>query len=48
VKKSDTKEWLAKIEEWKKKGPLSYKKDDLLHPQYVVEEFTDKLKEKPL
>ena len=29
--------WLKQIEEWKKKYPLTYKKDDKLRPQYVVE-----------
>ncbi len=39
VKKPDTKEWLKKIEEWKKKYPLKYKDDDKLYPQYIVEEI---------
>jgi len=39
VKKPDTDEWLKKIDEWKKKWPLTYKKDDKLRPQYVVEEI---------
>lgn len=29
--------WLAQIAEWKKKYPLSYKKDGELRPQYVIE-----------
>lgn len=29
--------WLKQVEEWKKKFPLSYKKDKILRPQYVVE-----------
>ncbi|MFH1541959.1 MAG: biosynthetic-type acetolactate synthase large subunit [bacterium] len=29
--------WLAQIDEWKKKYPLTYKKDSILRPQYVVE-----------
>jgi len=34
------KEWLTEIEHWKKKHPLTYKKDDnILRPQYVVEEL---------
>lgn len=39
VKKPDTKEWLKKIDEWKKKYPLKYKDDDNVHPQYIVEEI---------
>ncbi|MFA4904936.1 MAG: biosynthetic-type acetolactate synthase large subunit [Candidatus Margulisiibacteriota bacterium] len=31
-------EWVAQIEEWKKKYPLAYKADGL-KPQYVIEEF---------
>ena len=38
-KKPNTKEWLAKIETWKKKAPLTYKKDDKLRPQYIIEEI---------
>jgi len=29
--------WLKQVDEWKKKYPLSYKKNDLLKPQFVVE-----------
>ncbi len=39
VKKADTAKWLATINGWKKKAPLSYKKDNKLRPQYVVEEI---------
>lgn len=39
VKKPDTKHWLAKINDWKKKGPLTYKNDEKLRPQYVIEEI---------
>jgi acetolactate synthase-1/2/3 large subunit len=39
VKKPDTKDWLSKIDEWKKKFPLRYKDDDKLRPQYVVEQI---------
>ena len=38
-KKPDTRAWLEKIESWKKDSPLTYKKDDKLRPQYVVEEI---------
>lgn len=36
-KQGKHKAWLDQIEEWKKKYPLTYKKDALLKPQYVVE-----------
>ncbi|MFH1776717.1 MAG: biosynthetic-type acetolactate synthase large subunit [Candidatus Omnitrophota bacterium] len=40
VKRPETKKWREKINEWNKKHPLSYKKDDeLLRPQYVLEEI---------
>ena len=39
LKKPDISEWLKKIEGWKKKYPLAYKKDSKLRPQYVVEEI---------
>jgi acetolactate synthase-1/2/3 large subunit len=32
-------EWVAQIEEWKKKYPLAYKSAGELKPQYVIEEF---------
>ena len=38
-KKPDTADWLKKINRWKEKGPLKYKNDDRLRPQYVVEEI---------
>ncbi|MBL7158415.1 MAG: biosynthetic-type acetolactate synthase large subunit [Candidatus Omnitrophica bacterium] len=38
-KKPDIKNWVAKIDEWRKKAPLRYKNDDKLRPQYVVEEL---------
>lgn len=39
VEPVDTAAWLAKIEEWKKKHPLSYQKEGELKPQYVVEQI---------
>jgi len=39
VKKPDTKAWIARVEDWKKKHPLKYKHDGALRPQYVVEEI---------
>jgi acetolactate synthase-1/2/3 large subunit len=44
VRKPDTKEWLRKIEEWKKKFPLRYRDDDKLRPQYVVEKIWEATK----
>jgi acetolactate synthase I/II/III large subunit len=37
--KDDHNAWLAQIEEWKKKYPLSYKKDNGLKPQYIIEQI---------
>jgi acetolactate synthase-1/2/3 large subunit len=37
IEKTKHEAWLAQIEEWKKKFPLTYKKDKKLRPQYVVE-----------
>ncbi|MFH1449412.1 MAG: biosynthetic-type acetolactate synthase large subunit [bacterium] len=39
VTKVDTKEWLKKIDQWKKENPLTYKKDGRLHPQFVIEKI---------
>ncbi|MFH1791626.1 MAG: biosynthetic-type acetolactate synthase large subunit, partial [Candidatus Omnitrophota bacterium] len=39
VKRPDIGAWIATIETWKRKGPLEYKRDDRLRPQYVVEEI---------
>ncbi len=33
--------WNKKIAAWKKEYPLSYKKDDLLRPQFVVEKISE-------
>ncbi len=33
--------WLKKIGDWKKKHPLSYKKDKVLRPQYIIEQVYD-------
>ncbi len=33
--------WIKKIEAWKKEYPLTYKKDNLLRPQYVVEQISE-------
>ncbi len=44
VKKPKTEDWLKKIQEWKTKSPLTYKKDDKLRPQYVVEQIYEATK----
>lgn len=41
VKKNTHKEWLKTISEWKDSKPLTYKKDDKLRPQYVVETISE-------
>lgn len=33
--------WVKKIEAWKKEYPLTYRKDNLLRPQFVVEQISD-------
>lgn len=45
IKKADTESWLKKIDEWKRKYPLSYdQKGDLIKPQYVVEQIYEATK----
>lgn len=39
IKKPDIGSWHRQIEAWKKKFPLTYKKDSRLRPQYVIEEI---------
>ena len=36
-----TEDWNKKIAVWKKETPLSYRQDDLLRPQFVVEQLND-------
>lgn len=36
-----TEEWTKKIAAWKKEYPLTYKKDNLLRPQFVVEQISE-------
>ncbi|MBU0533351.1 MAG: biosynthetic-type acetolactate synthase large subunit [Candidatus Omnitrophica bacterium] len=48
VKAPDTSDWLKKINGWKKKYPLTYKKDNKLRPQYVIEEICDLTKGKAI
>lgn len=40
VKPKKHTEWLKQIKEWKQKYPMTYKKDDKLRPQYIIEEIT--------
>lgn len=44
LKPPDTREWLKKIDEWKKAYPLKYADDDKIHPQYVVEQIYEATK----
>ena len=37
IKYKKRKEWEDKIEKWKKRYPLKYKRDDILRPQFVIE-----------
>ena len=36
-----TDSWIKKIDGWKKEYPLSYKKDNFLRPQFVVEQISE-------
>jgi acetolactate synthase-1/2/3 large subunit len=38
-KKPNTHAWLKQIEGWKKSHPLTYKHDDKVRPQYIIEEL---------
>ncbi len=40
-KAPDTKEWLAQIEKWRREFPVTYKQDDRLRPQYVIEKIQE-------
>jgi acetolactate synthase-1/2/3 large subunit len=37
--KLDIKDWQEEVSKWKKEHPLTYKDDDLLRPQYIVEQL---------
>lgn len=37
VEKNDRREWIGKIQQWKKEYPLKYEREKGLKPQYVVE-----------
>ena len=43
VKQEQTKTeaWIKKIAEWKKEYPLTYKKDNFLRPQFVIEQISE-------
>ncbi|MCL2390333.1 MAG: biosynthetic-type acetolactate synthase large subunit [Endomicrobia bacterium] len=42
IDKKERKEWLEKIDAWRKEHPLSYERnDDKLHPQYVIEKISE-------
>ncbi|MBI5872637.1 MAG: biosynthetic-type acetolactate synthase large subunit [Candidatus Omnitrophica bacterium] len=42
IKKSpDIKMWLGQIEKWRKEFPLTYKHDDKLRPQFVIEKIRE-------
>ena len=41
VEPADHKEWIEKIEAWKKDNPLAYSNDGGLKPQYIVEQIHD-------
>jgi acetolactate synthase-1/2/3 large subunit len=41
IEKTDHKEWLDQINEWKKSYPLTYNNDDKLRPQFVLEKIAE-------
>ncbi len=41
MEQAKTNTWIKKIEAWKKEYPLTYKKDNLLRPQFVVEQISE-------
>ena len=44
VHRPHDKEWTDKIVEWKNKHPLNYKMDDVLRPQYVIQQICEATK----
>ena len=45
INKTDRKEWIKKIEGWKKESPLEFdRKDNKVHPQYVLEKISEMTK----
>lgn len=47
-KKAKMTAWHKQIESWKTDFPLTYKKDDQLHPQYVIEQIDEVTKGKAI
>ena len=43
-KKKSYDPWVSRIRSWKEKHPLSYKKDGVLRPQFIIESLSDILK----
>jgi len=41
IQPTDRSEWWALINEWKKKHPLTYKRDGTLKPQYIVQQICE-------
>jgi len=41
IEQPKTDAWVTKIHAWKKEYPLTYKRDNLLRPQFVVEQISD-------
>jgi acetolactate synthase-1/2/3 large subunit len=41
VNKKNNKDWLKKISEWQKANPFSYKKDNKLRPQYIIDKISE-------
>jgi len=41
IEQIKTDAWIRKIDAWKKEYPLTYKKDNLLRPQFVVEQISE-------
>jgi acetolactate synthase-1/2/3 large subunit len=45
VKKAGAKEaWQKRVKHWKQHHPLKYKKDGLLHPQFIIQQMNELLK----
>ncbi|MBI5573572.1 MAG: biosynthetic-type acetolactate synthase large subunit [Elusimicrobia bacterium] len=41
VKKKNNREWLKKISEWQRVNPFTYKKDNKLRPQFIVDKISE-------
>jgi acetolactate synthase-1/2/3 large subunit len=45
IKKAQRKEWISKIDGWKKEAPLEFNRnDDEVHPQHVIEKLSEMTK----